>query len=77
MAKQYVNLVIDIPKNEESDVSATLRIQTDAEQETVSISKHNWDGPQEIIRFPRQFIGDVAGALNSIQKFIEVKKDEY
>lgn len=71
MAKTFTDRTIVIPKNEDSDETASLRIVTNTEKETVTIEKtSNWGGDAKAVEFPVQFLRDVIDGLDNVKKFI-------
>ena len=64
--KAFNDIRLVIRKNEEQDDSSALVIDTDNEKETVRIVKRNWGSDNTTLGFPRQFIGDVIKALQTV-----------
>lgn len=86
MAKEFINKVIVIPKNEEGNPQAHLRLETDTERELVFVKKVSWENTPvhqqsrsneiDTVCFPVQFLPDVLLGLEKLSSFLASSNDQ-
>ena len=62
----FDNRVVLIPKNEQADTEAGIRVEILREKGIVRIGQTGWSGQDKQVEFPVQFLGDVQNALRKI-----------
>lgn len=71
----FTNRTVVIPRNDNDDDTASLRLTTNIEKGTVTFGKYAWEGDKTSVVFPIQYVDDVLAALKDVQEFHVAQKE--